>query len=47
MGHSFNTLFIVRVRVRVICGYDIKLNMSTAVSIILPTVVWKFSPTTI
>ena len=33
------------VRVRVICGYDVILNMSTAVRIKLQTVVWKFSPT--
>ena len=37
-GPTFNTLFMVRVRVRVISGYDVKLNMCTAVRIILQTV---------
>ena len=37
-GPTFNTLFMVRVRVRVISGYDVTLNMSTAVRIILQTV---------
>ena len=44
MGPTFDTLFIVRVRFRVIIGYDVTLNISTAVSIILQSVMWKFSP---
>ena len=39
-GPTFNIFFMVRVRVRfrVICGYDVMLNMSTAVRIKLQTV---------
>ena len=36
-GPTFNTLFMVRVRVRVISGYDVNLNMFRAVRIILQT----------
>ena len=36
---------MVRLRIRVNGGYDVILNMSTAVSIKLQTVVWKCSPT--
>ena len=32
-GPTFDTLFMVRVRVRVICGYDVIINMCTAVRI--------------
>ena len=35
---TFNTLYMVRLRFRVISGYDVTLNMSTAVRIILQTV---------
>ena len=31
-GPTFDTLFMVRVRVRVISGYDVTLNMSTPVT---------------
>ena len=34
-GPTFDTLFMVRVRIRVICGCDVMLNMSTEVRIIL------------
>ena len=34
-----------RVRVRVICGYGVKLNMSTAVRIKLEIEKWQFTPT--
>ena len=34
-GPTFNTLYIIRVRVRVISGYDVKMSMCTAVLIIL------------
>ena len=44
-GPIFDTLFMVRVIFRVICCYDVILNMSTAVRIKLQNVVWKFSPT--
>ena len=37
-GPIFNAIFMVRVRVRVINGYDVKLNMCTAVRIILQSV---------
>ena len=36
---------MVRFRFRVISGYDVTLNMSTAVRIKLQIVMWKFSPT--
>ena len=36
-GPTFNALFMVRVRVRVISGYDVNLNMFRAVRIILQT----------
>ena len=35
---AFNTLFMVGVRVRLISGYDVTLNVSTAVAIMLQTV---------
>ena len=35
---------MVKVKVKVISGYDLTLNMSTAVLIQLHTVVWKLSP---
>ena len=38
LRHDFNAFFIVRVRFRVINGYDIVYNMSTAVRIKLQTV---------
>ena len=38
LGPIFRTLFMVRVRVRIIIGYETTLNMSTAVRIILRTV---------
>ena len=43
-GPIFDTIFMVRVRARVISGYDVTLNISTAVRIQLQTVVWKCSP---
>ena len=36
---------MVWVRVRVICGYDVKLNMSTAELIKLQIEKWQFTPT--
>ena len=42
---SFNTLFMVRVRVKVISGCDVTLNMSTAVRIKVQTEKWQFTPT--
>ena len=36
---------MVWVRVRVTCGYDIMMNMSTAARVKLQTAMWKFSPT--
>ena len=44
-GPIFDTLFMVRVRVRVISGYDVTLNMSTAVRIKLQSEKWQFTPT--
>ena len=38
-GPTFNTLFKVRVRFRVISGYDVMLNMSTGVYTKLQTLV--------
>ena len=45
LGPTFDTLFMVMVRVRVIFGYDVTLDMSTAVRIKLHTLKLKFSPT--
>ena len=36
-GPTFNVLLMVRVRVRVECGYDVTLNMSTAARVVLQT----------
>ena len=38
LGPTFNTIFMVGVRFRVIKAYDVTLNMSTAVRIILQSV---------
>ena len=43
-GPTFDTLFMVRVRVRVICGYDVTLNMSTPVTYWRQVVYDKFHP---
>ena len=49
LGLGFRALhlifFMVWVRVKVICGYDVMSNMSRAVRIKLQTVLWKFSHT--
>ena len=43
-GPTFNTLFMVRVRVRVISGYDVMLNMCTAVRTNFKLLYDKFHP---
>ena len=43
-GPKFDTLFKVRVTVRVISVYDVTLNMSTAVPIKPQIVTWKIHP---
>ena len=43
-GPTFDTLFMVRVRVRVISGYDVTLNMSTPVTYWRQVVYDKFHP---
>ena len=44
-GPTFDTLCMVRVRFRVIIGYGVTLNMSTAIGIQLQTVFSIFSST--
>ena len=46
-GPTFNTIFMVMVRVRVISGCDVTLNISTAVRIKLQIVLSFFSYTTV
>ena len=46
-GATFNSFFMVWVMVRVIYGYDVMFNMSTAVRIKLQIEKWQFTPTKI